>query len=150
MKATKNELFLETLLLYLLHLFISSSPCLEETHAQIIKYSPPSKINKSNLFCILSGIKLQDQAPESRAEKKLHLSIRSELSECFLRFCSANVAKLNAKPHRRGSLFYFKLMSCILSLTDCSQSFFHVYEDGDVCGHIASTGLSVVQGRSRG
>lgn len=55
MKATENELFLETLLLCLLHLFISSSPSLEETHAQIIKYPHPPRLTNPISFAYYQG-----------------------------------------------------------------------------------------------
>lgn len=84
---------------------------------------------------------IREQTPKFEGTTHLHLSVRSKhFVECFHCLCLANVAKCNAKPPREGSLFHFKLILLIGSLTDRSHSFFLTHNDGDVCGHIAWPG----------
>lgn len=68
----------------------------------------PSIIIKSNLFCMLSGNKLQN-----RGHNTLVPLNQIKVFCCFHCLCLANVAKCNAKPPREGSLFHLKLILLI-------------------------------------
>lgn len=98
MKATSNELFLEIVFLYLLHLFISSFPCLEETHALITKYPHPPRLTNQISFSYYKGMSSRIKCTKSPAPP---LQISVILSVFFA----------HAQQNQIEGLFYFNLIS---------------------------------------